>query len=120
MTQSHVAQHTGGPASRLDAFGWAAAFIWVGVAMLANVGWAWLLIGLGAIVLCVQAAVRITTGRIGLFWVACGLVLLAGGAWQLFGLTLPLAPFLLILLGAGIFVSAALRRSEQGRGDSAG
>jgi len=100
-----------GVSSRADALGWALAFIWVGIAMLANVGWAWLLIGLAAIVLGVQAALRLTQRKASGFWIACGLVLLAGGSWQLFGLRLPLTPILLILLGVGVLLGA-LRRSE--------
>lgn len=109
MSESGAIQG-GVAARRVDAFGWALAFIWVGVAMLANVGWAWLLIGLGVIVLGSQAAARLFQGRTSVFWIACGLVLLAGGLWQLLGLALPLTPFLLILLGVAILFGA-LRRS---------
>jgi membrane protein implicated in regulation of membrane protease activity len=40
------------------------------------------------------------------FWVACGLVFLAGGMWELFGLTWPLASVLLILLGLSMLWNA--------------
>ena len=109
MSESRA--HEGAPAtSRLDTVGWALAFIWAVVAMLANVGWAWLLIGLGAIVLGMQAALRIFERRASFFWIACGFALLAGGLWQLFQLMLPLTPLLLILVGLAILFGA-LRRT---------
>lgn len=111
MTQTSAIQEKSATWRRVDAFGWALSFIWLGVALLANVGWAWLLIGLGAITLGSQAALRAYHEKTSGFWIACGLVLLASGLWQLFGLTWPLMPILFILLGVGFLWSALLRRS---------
>ena len=36
---------------RLDAVGWALFFIWIGIAILANVGWGIGLIGIGVIII---------------------------------------------------------------------
>lgn len=66
----------------VDAVAWAVFFIWVGVSMLAHVPWGWFLVGLGALAVGAQAA----RWRMGLgverFWVSCGALLLAGGAWE--------------------------------------
>jgi hypothetical protein len=40
------------------------------------------------------------------FWIACGTVFLAGGVWTLLDLPWPIAPILLILLGAGLLGKA--------------
>lgn len=37
-----------------DIVGWAAFFIWIGIALLGGIGWAWSLFGISAIVLSVQ------------------------------------------------------------------
>jgi hypothetical protein len=44
------------PARTVDTLGWAVFFIWVGVAVLANVGWSISLFGVGLIMVCVQLA----------------------------------------------------------------
>ncbi len=112
MSETHIPRNVG-VSNRADALGWALALIWIGVAMLANLGWAWLAIGLGAIVLGVQAALRLTHRKASGFWIVCGLVLLAGGLWQLFNLTLPLTPLLLIMLGVGVLLNALRGRPAE-------
>jgi hypothetical protein len=86
-------------ARQLDTIGWAVLFIWIGIAMLAGLLWGWFLMGTGILIL----AVQVGRWRIGVdvekFWMACGVVLLAGAAWQLLHLPWPVAPLLLILLG---------------------
>ncbi|RWM06127.1 MAG: hypothetical protein EOR72_32150 [Mesorhizobium sp.] len=87
---------------RIDTGAWAAFLIWVGVSILANVGWGWFLAGLGIIVLSAQAALRIADEKIDAFWLVCGLVFLVAGIWEIFNLRWPLAPLLVILLGVGL------------------
>lgn len=84
---------------QVDSVGWAAFFIWIGVAVLGGIGWAWSLLGISAIVLSVQAALRLNQEGADPFMVACGIVLLVGAVWELLGLDWPLAPVLLIALG---------------------
>ncbi len=90
---------TSGRTRHLDSVVWAIFFIWVGFAMLAEMPWGWFLLGVGVIILLAQLARRRMDLKIEGFWVACGIVFLAGGLWNLLALPWPLAPILLILLG---------------------
>lgn len=87
---------------RIDAAAWALFLIWVGVAILANVGWGWFLFGIGAVILAAQVALRVVGEKIDGLWSVCGAVFLAAGVWETLGLTWPLAPLLIILLGVGV------------------
>jgi hypothetical protein len=106
MTQPSTAPQSSHLSHRIDGGGWALAFIWVGVALLADVGWGWLLIGLGLITLAGQGALRLAHAPSSGFWVAGGALLLGSGIWQLLELRWPLAPVLFILVGLGILVGA--------------
>lgn len=97
-------------ARRIDTAAWAAFLIWVGVSILANVGWGWFLAGLGIIVLVAQAALRIADEKIDAFWLIGGAVFLIAGIWELFNFEWPLAPFLVILLGVGLLWRAFFSR----------
>ncbi len=55
--------------------------------------------GVGILVVATQLARWQMNLEIEGFWVACGAVLLVGGAWTLLELPWPLAPILVILLG---------------------
>ncbi len=89
-----------GPARYLDSVVWAVLFLWVGVAMLAELPWGWFLVGVGVLILAAQFARKQMDAKIEGFWVASGIVFLAGGLWNLFAMPWPLAPILLVLLGA--------------------
>jgi hypothetical protein len=93
-------------ARKLDTFAWAAFFIWVGIAMLAELPWGWFLLGVGVLILAVQLVRLQINMKIEGFWVACGAVFLAGGLWKLLALPWPLAPILLILLGVALIGKA--------------
>jgi hypothetical protein len=93
-------------ARQLDAIAWALLLIWIGVAVLADVGWGWVLLGIGGIVLGAQGALWQRSEAVDSFAVTCGIVFLIGGAWIILGLTWPLAPVLLILLGVGVLWNA--------------
>jgi len=110
---SFTSENKTADARQLDAIAWALFLIWVGVAVLANFGWGWVLLGLSAIVLGAQAALWRKTEKYETFAVVCGLIFLAGGAWQVLGLTWPLAPVLLIALGAGMLWNAIFRAPAQ-------
>jgi len=96
--QELIAEKTG-PAKQIDAVGWAALLIWAGIAMLTQVPWGWFLVGVGAGVLASQLARWLKGINVAGFWLACGVVLIAGGIWTLLGFSVQLAPVLLILLG---------------------
>jgi len=86
----------------LDAVGWALFFIWVGIAVLTDVGWGWGLLGVAAIVLGGAVVRRLWDLNIGAFWIVVGLMFLAGGLWELLQVPWPLAPLLLIGCGLAI------------------
>jgi hypothetical protein len=86
-------------AERLDAIGWGAFFVWVGYALLADVGFGIGLLGVGIITLGGQMARRMYSLPLEGFWVVVGLIFTLGGAWELFEVTIDLAPVLLIALG---------------------
>lgn len=85
---------------QIDSGFWAVLIIWVGVVMLIGVPWAWFLIGVGILILSIQIMRRQSNLAIERGGVAIGLILLAGGVWDLLALPLPLIPVILIALGA--------------------
>jgi hypothetical protein len=67
-------------AKKLGAFGWAAFFIWIGIALLANLGWGAGLLGVGVIVLAGEAA-RLHFGLSpDWFWMIMGIIFVMWGA----------------------------------------
>ncbi len=97
--QFHVVNSEESFSKQLDAASWGLFFVWIGVAILLNVGWGWGLLGVAAIIL-VGAAIRSLKGLpIEGFWVAVGLVLLACAVWEFFAISWPMHPVLIIGLG---------------------
>jgi hypothetical protein len=89
-------------AQRLSAGARGLFFVWLGVAVLAQLGWGWTLLGIGVVILGEQVArwrldLAIATG-----WAIGGAIFVVAGLWQLIHIAFPLAPLLLILLGAVI------------------
>jgi hypothetical protein len=97
---------------QLDSVTWAIFFIWIGVAVLARIGWTWTLFGIGAVILGGQAALWRQGEKLDGFWILCGVAFLLGAIWDLLGMTWPLAPVLLILLGLGTLWSAVFGAKE--------
>lgn len=93
-------------ARQVDAIAWAVLLIWIGIALLTDLGWGWALLGTSAIILGAQGIISQRGEPVEGFAVLCGIVFLIGGTWIIFGLTWPLAPVLLILLGAGLLWNA--------------
>jgi hypothetical protein len=101
-------------ARRLESISWALFLVWIGAAILIDVGWGWGLVGVAAIILG-EAAIRwFNELPIGGFWVAMGVILLAGGVWELFQVSWPLVPILLIACGLmvlwGAFTGKSLKQ----------
>ena len=95
---------------RLDAACWALFVMWVGVALLADVGWGWGLIGVAVIILG-ENVIRWLKGlSVHGFSIAMGLMLVLGGLWELLALTWPLIPILIIGLGAALLFNAVRGR----------
>jgi hypothetical protein len=93
-------------AKKLDAVGWGLFFIWIGIAFLADVGIGVALLGVGIITLGEQMVRRYFSLKLEWFWLVVGLLLLAGGLWELWKLELPLVPLLLIVVGLVWLISA--------------
>ncbi|MGB8817098.1 MAG: hypothetical protein WCC66_04165 [Rhizobiaceae bacterium] len=86
---------------QLDSITTAIFFIWIGVAVLAKIGWTWSLFGIGVILLAQQAALNRQGAKVDGFRVFCGAAFLLGAVWEMIGMSWPLAPVLLILIGIG-------------------
>ncbi len=91
---------TGGTSARsIDSIGWALFFMWVGIALLANLGWTVSLIGTAVIILVVQGLLYLRGERMDVFMAAVGVVLLIGAVADIYGSVWTLFPALLIVIG---------------------
>ena len=98
-------------AQKLDAAAWGLFFVWVGIALIANVGWGLGLLGVGVITLGGQALRKnFGLGAQG-FWVVVGLLFVLSGAWELLAVRVSLVPIVLIVAGVALLLSA-LRKSS--------
>ncbi len=111
--QFHLVRGGESSAKQLDALSWGLFFVWIGIAILLNVGWGWGLLGVAAIILG-GAAIRSLKGvPTDGFWVAVGIVLLACAAWELFAIWWPIFPVLII--GFGVVILLRALRGQQPR-----
>lgn len=96
---------------QLSAISWGVLFVWVGVAVLLNVGWGYGLLGVGVIILASQVAhVLLGEFRIDWFSTIVGLLFALGGIWSLFGIQVGLVPVLCIVAGVALMLSALTSR----------
>jgi hypothetical protein len=109
-------------ARKLDAAGWGLFFIWVGIAVLASVGWSATLLGVGVIVLAGQLARKISGLPVGVFWVLIGGLLVVGGIWDVLDVGTAtgarlgvVVAILCILAGGALLFSASFRRPRAAR-----
>lgn len=98
---------------KLDAVGWGLFFIWIGVAVLSDVGWGWGLLGVGIITLGGQAARKYFDLKLEGFWVAVGFFFILAGAWELLGFHLGLLPILCIAAGVALVVSPLIGKPRR-------
>jgi hypothetical protein len=92
---------------RISGIAWGLLFLWVGIALLANLGWGVGLVGAGVIVLGAQAARRfIVELPFEGFSVIVGFVFLVGGAWKLVYGQVDLVPIVCLVAGAALIVGA--------------
>lgn len=94
----------------VDSIGWALFFMWVGIALLANLGWTVSLIGTATIILAVQATLFFRRERLDVFMSAVGVVLLIGAFADVYGSIWSLFPALLIVIGIAMLVDTARAR----------
>jgi hypothetical protein len=98
-------------ARRLDAAGWGLFFVWVGFALIANLGWGVALLGVGVITLGGQLARKQFGVRFEPFWVAVGFLFAVSGVWEIFNFRIRLIPIVLIIAGAALLLSAMRKTS---------
>ena len=98
-------------ARQLDTMGWALFFIWIGAALLADVGWGWGLLGVAAIILGGEGLRRLKGLPVQGFWVAVGVMCFVIALWELLAISWPLVPILIIAFGLALLVGA-FRRSR--------
>ena len=95
---------------KLDAAGWGLFFIWVGIALFADVGWGAGLLGVGIIILGAQVARNYLGLKLEGFWVVAGFLFVLGGVWELFNVPIDLMPILCISAGVALLVSVLIRK----------
>lgn len=93
-------------AHKLDVFAWSFFFIWIGVALLSNVGWGIGLLGVGIIILGKQATRQYMALGFETFGVVCGVLFVLGGIWELLSVRISLVPIVCIAAGAALLLSA--------------
>ncbi len=91
--------------SVVAACAWGLFFIWTGIALLADVGWAAGLLGVGVITLGAQVTRKHFGLRVEVFWVIVGFFFVVGGVWESLDLRVGLLPILCIAIGLVLFVS---------------
>ena len=89
----------------LEAVGWALFFIWIGIAILADFGFAIGLFGVGIITLGSQTARKYFNFKVEGFWVIAGLLFVLGGIWELLKIEFDLLTILIIVAGLVILIS---------------
>ena len=95
-------------AKRLDALAWGLFFIWVGIAVLTNLGWGIALLGTGLLILGGQLAGKSMGLRFQGFWVVAGIFFVLCGIWALIDIRISLLPVFCIIAGAALLVSAII------------
>lgn len=95
---------------KLEAAGFGLFFIWIGVALLSNFGWAVGLLGVGVIMLGTQIMRKSLALKVDGFWVVVGSLFVLGGIWEWFKIQLGLVPILCIVAGLALLVSALVSK----------
>ncbi len=101
----HTAAH------RLDVLAWSFFFIWIGIALLSNLGWGIGLLGVGIIILGKQATRKYMALRFETFGVVCGVLFVLGGVWELLSVRISLVPVVCIAAGLALLLSALLGKA---------
>ena len=114
MSTQTVGTIAHGPATahKLDAIGWGLFFIWIGIALLANLGWGVGLLGTGLLVLGMQATCKYMGLRLDAFWIVVGALFALGGIWELLTVRISLIPVVCISAGVALLVSTLFGKSK--------
>ena len=97
---------------RLDGLAWGLFFIWIGIALLTNLGLGIGLLGVGILILGGQMARKYMALGFETFWVVVAMFFVLGGVWLLFGVRVSLIPIFSIVAGAALLLSALLGKSR--------
>jgi hypothetical protein len=111
LTKSDVLQ------KKLDAVGWGLLFIWIGIALFTHIGWGAGLLGVGLIIVGVQATRNPFGLKLEGFWVVAGLFFVLGGVWELFHIQLDLMPILCIVTGIALLGSGFVGKAKHQTGE---
>jgi hypothetical protein len=110
--QKPVTAQTAKVEKRLDAIGWGLFFIWIGVALLAQLGWGVGLLGVGVLALGGQAA-RFWSGlKMDGFGIGFGALLVVGGICHLLDIRHGLTPVICVAAGLALVISALVNRAK--------
>ena len=99
-----------------DTIGWSLFFIWVGVAWLMNLGLGYGLLGVGILALAMQGARYLYDVRVEGFWLFVGFAFVLGGFWELWSVSIPLAPLVLIAVGIALLIWRVIRIGKRSDG----
>ena len=97
---------------KVEALAWGFFFIWVGVVMLAELGWGVGLLGIGILILGGQLARKWIALNFELFWLVVGTFFALGGIWVLLGVRVSLIPIVSILAGVALLLSALVGKPK--------
>ena len=99
-------------AHKLDVFAWSFFFIWIGIALLSNLGWGIGLVGVGIIILGKQATRKYMALRFETFGIVCGALFVLGGIWELLSVQISLVPVVCIAAGLALLVSGLFAKAS--------
>ncbi len=92
---------------KLDAVSWSLFFVWMGIAVFADVGWGAGLLGVGFIILGTQAVRKYLGLKLEGFWIVFGFFFVLGAVWELFKIQfIGIIPILCIGVGLAVLVCA--------------
>lgn len=103
---------------KIDAVGWGIFFLWVGVALLANLSWGAGLVGVGVITIGGQVWRRYAGVKVERFWVFIGGLFAVAGIWNLLDVRVDLVP--LLFIAAGVYILASMRRPRRASASGTG
>jgi hypothetical protein len=97
---------------RIDSIVWGLFFIWIGVAVILDLGWSTGLIGAGIILLGEQLVRSLIGVKTQSFWIIAGILLIASGIWTIYEVSISLFPIALIIIGLVILISSFKKRNR--------
>ena len=99
-------------AKKIEVVAWATFFIWVGAALLMDVGWGIGLAGVAAITLAGQAWRSSVGLRVEPFWLVAAALFAFGAVWELLKIEVEFVPVLLITAGVALLAAHMWKRNK--------